>query len=58
MLVDPDDDHGMAVALNAVIEDEPLRQRLIAAGLRRALSFTWEQCAERTVEIYRTVARA
>jgi glycosyltransferase involved in cell wall biosynthesis len=58
LLVDPDDDDGMAVALRAAIEDEPLRRRLIAAGLRRALSFTWEQCAERTVEIYRAVARA
>ena len=31
------------------------RERLVAAGLERARSFTWEETARRTVAVYREV---
>jgi len=39
-----------------LIEDETLRNKLSAAGLIRARSFSWEKCAAQTQEIYRTLA--
>jgi len=36
-----------------VLTDEALRERLVAAGLRRAQSFTWERTARETLAVYR-----
>ncbi len=58
LLVDPDDEAAMAGALRSLVEDAALRDRLSGAGVGRAREFTWTQCAERTVEIYRAAARA
>jgi glycosyltransferase involved in cell wall biosynthesis len=48
LLVGPDDRGGFADALLAVAADERLRERLVAAGLRRAAQFPWEQTASLT----------
>jgi alpha-1,3-rhamnosyl/mannosyltransferase len=58
LLVDPDDEGAMAQALLSLVEDAALRERLARAGIARAREFTWARCADRTVGIYRTVARA
>jgi glycosyltransferase involved in cell wall biosynthesis len=55
MLVDPSDGPGFSRALEAVLTDPELRERLVAAGRTRARQFTWERCAERTIEAYRRV---
>ncbi len=56
LLVPPADPGALATALERVLDDEALRDRLGAAGRRRALdNFTWRQCAVRTVEHYRAV---
>lgn len=48
LLVEPGDVAGLASALRSLAEDEELRTRLGAAGLRRAEAFpTWEHTAER-----------
>jgi glycosyltransferase involved in cell wall biosynthesis len=53
LLVDPTDEAGFAQAVEEVLTDKPLRERLVAAGRNQARLFTWERCAERTVEAYR-----
>ena len=41
--------------MRAVAEDEPLRARLIEAGLARVKLFRWEETARRTAEVYASV---
>jgi len=53
LLVDPSDETGFARAVESVLTDQQLRERLIAAGRTQARKFTWERCAERTVDAYR-----
>ena len=50
---DPEDEASIAAALEAMLADEPLRERLRAAGRARAAEFTWARTAELTVESYR-----
>ncbi len=53
LLVEPTDEPGLAGALESVLTDQQVRARLIAAGKERARKFTWERCAESTVDAYR-----
>jgi glycosyltransferase involved in cell wall biosynthesis len=53
LLVDPSDGPAFARAVEEVLTDPRLRASLVAAGRARARQFTWERCAERTVEAYR-----
>ena len=39
-----------------VVNDQHVRARLRAAGLRRAAEFTWERTARLTLDVYRRVA--
>jgi glycosyltransferase involved in cell wall biosynthesis len=48
LLVDPADQDEFAVALVTVVADDPLRQRLIDAGLRRAAAYRWSRTAALT----------
>jgi alpha-1,3-rhamnosyl/mannosyltransferase len=53
LVVDPDDDAGLAGAVARVLEDpEPLR----TAGLQQAARFSWARCAELTVAAYAAAA--
>ena len=51
LLADPDDPSSIADALERAVGPE--RERLAAAGLRRAAEFTWPRSAARHVEVYR-----
>jgi len=42
-------------AIVRVLDDAPLRGRLVEEGRRRAETLTWDRCALRTAEIYREV---
>jgi len=53
LLVDPSNETGFARAVESVLTDQQVRERLIAAGRAQARRFTWERCAERTVDAYR-----
>ncbi|HYU20923.1 MAG TPA: glycosyltransferase family 1 protein [Chloroflexota bacterium] len=55
LLVEPTDVHGLAAALQRLIDDDDLRARLRAAGLARASLFSWQRMAEQTVQVYREV---
>jgi glycosyltransferase involved in cell wall biosynthesis len=55
-LLDPADTNAWTTALLEVANDEHVRARMRAAGLRRAAEFTWERTARLTLEVYRRVA--
>ena len=43
---DPSSEDDIARSLMLLANDEPLRMRLAAAGRRRALTFSWDACAQ------------
>lgn len=47
LLVNPYNVQDLAQALDLVLTDEPLRQRLISRGLKRALDFDWDLASQR-----------
>ena len=56
LLVDPTNANEITVAIWRLLSDEVLRQELIARGLRRVASFSWERAARETLDLYRRVA--
>lgn len=50
---DPEDVESIAETLRRLGGDPALRERLAAAGRRRAAEFSWDRTAELTVEVYR-----
>jgi glycosyltransferase involved in cell wall biosynthesis len=50
--VAPRDPHGMADAITSLLEDQALRQTLIARGFSRAATFTWDSAAQQTLAVY------
>jgi glycosyltransferase involved in cell wall biosynthesis len=54
LLFDPEDDASIAVAIERLLGDAGLRERLRAAGLTQAARFTWQAAAEGTVASYRS----
>ena len=52
---DPTSTVAMADAINEVLTDVDLRQKLIAAGHLRAASYSWRRLAEQTLAIYHKV---
>ncbi|SMB22457.1 Glycosyltransferase [Sterolibacterium denitrificans] len=55
LIVDADDDVGLAAAMQMLLGDDPEWQRRCQAGLQQAAQFTWRRCAEITVQTYRAV---
>jgi glycosyltransferase involved in cell wall biosynthesis len=55
LLVDPNDGRAFANALEGVLTRPELQARLVAAGQERARLFTWDRCAQCTVEAYEQV---
>ncbi len=53
ILVDPNDAHALADAINYVLNDAAEAARLRKAGIERAAAFTWDACAEATLAVYR-----
>jgi glycosyltransferase involved in cell wall biosynthesis len=52
LLVDPEDEAGLACALLRLVREEPLRQGLTRRALARAAQFSWSRCARQTLEVY------
>jgi glycosyltransferase involved in cell wall biosynthesis len=57
LLVAPTDTDGLAAAIRRVLEEPGLAAHLRAAGMRQVAAFRWEECARRTLEIYRMAAQ-
>ena len=57
LLVDPTDVEAIADAMLQLSQDEPLRQRLIAAGYENVKRFSWEKAARETLAVLEKVAR-
>ena len=53
LVFDPEDEGSIADAIDTLLRDEALRERLRTAGRERASSFTWERAADLTVAVYR-----
>jgi glycosyltransferase involved in cell wall biosynthesis len=53
--VSPDDETGLAVALNRLLTDDLAWAAYRAKGLGQAARFTWQAAARQTLEIYRQV---
>jgi glycosyltransferase involved in cell wall biosynthesis len=55
-MVDVGDSEGLAGALERVLDDQVLRQELVATGTARAASFSWERCGDGLAKLYGDVA--
>lgn len=55
---DPADVKGMKLALERVLNDENLRNRLSEAGRDQAAQFSWDKTAKETLDIYHNVLNA
>jgi glycosyltransferase involved in cell wall biosynthesis len=53
LLLDPTSEGEIADATVRLLTDGELRARLSAAGRERAATYTWERCADETLEVYR-----
>lgn len=53
IMVNPDDVEGLAQAISKVLENQALREELIAKGLERAERFSWEKTSRETIEVYK-----
>lgn len=56
MQVNPESEEELAAAMARVLENDSLRLEMSEAGLKRAAQFSWDRCAEETLEVYRDVA--
>ena len=52
LLAAPGESASLAASLGRLLEDEPLRQRLRAAGLHTARAYAWPDIARRVLEYY------
>lgn len=55
ILVNPTDVNEIMSAMTAVVSNPDLARRLSEHGLRRAASFSWEQTARETLEVYKEI---
>jgi glycosyltransferase involved in cell wall biosynthesis len=55
LLFDPNNDVAIAYALTQLLDDIPLRERLIARGHTRARELTWERTARGVLDTYARV---
>lgn len=58
LLVDPDDEHALQAALQAVLNDPAARERLSSAARHAATGpYSWEEAARRTLVLYEQLVR-
>jgi len=54
--VDPYDIDSIIAELGRLLDDAELRAGLVAAGRKRAATFSWERCAAETLDVLQTIA--
>jgi glycosyltransferase involved in cell wall biosynthesis len=57
LMVNAEDDAGMADSIQRVLADAGLRSTLVQKGLARAGTFTWRRCAAETLAAYALAAK-
>lgn len=57
LLVDPAQPIGLASAIQRVISDRSLRDRMKRDGLARSQKFSWEETARKTLAVYESAVR-
>jgi len=57
LLFDPHDTNDLAEKIGSVLSDNLLRSQLIERGLQRVKMFSYTQCAQQTLEVYRKVVQ-
>jgi glycosyltransferase involved in cell wall biosynthesis len=55
LLVDPYRPEDLAKALYTVVTDGELRQHLRELGLKRAAQFSWQKCAQQTLDLFQSL---
>jgi glycosyltransferase involved in cell wall biosynthesis len=55
LLVDPYSVEEISDAMSSIIFDEASREPLIKKGLTNSAKFSWEKCADRTLQVYQEV---
>ena len=57
LFIPPNNAEVWAQAMQAIVDDESLRQSLIQKGQERAMLFSWAKTAEKTWKVLRGVTR-
>jgi glycosyltransferase involved in cell wall biosynthesis len=55
VLFDPSSDADLTDALEKVLHDTELQKQLVARGWKNVERFSWEQCADRTLQLYKDI---
>lgn len=55
LLVDPHNVYALAEAMHGIVKSENLREHLAKKGLERVKMFSWEHCAEQTIQVFEKV---
>jgi glycosyltransferase involved in cell wall biosynthesis len=53
LLFDPSDEENLHSCIEQILTNDDLCRSLIHKGYERAQQFTWEQCTDRTIHVYR-----
>lgn len=56
LLVNPQDKLSINAAMQRLINDPTLAEQLRNKGLKQAKQFTWDQCAAKTIEVYKKLS--
>lgn len=54
VMVNPDDVEGASLAMQKLYICEDFRNELISKGLKRSLYYSWQKCAEQTLNVYKS----
>ncbi|WP_462381144.1 glycosyltransferase family 4 protein [Pseudomonas sp. Marseille-QA0892] len=54
LLVDPSNSGALAAEMERILADQITLERMTQMGLAKASEFTWQRCASRTLDAYRT----
>lgn len=55
MLIDGKNVEAWAEAISEVLMNDDVRKKLVVRGLQQAAKFSWERCAQDTINIYRVI---
>jgi glycosyltransferase involved in cell wall biosynthesis len=56
IMIDPTDEDAFCQAILSLVGDSALQRELSQKGLARAKTFSWEKCAQQTIDVYQIAA--